>query len=1191
MQVHLDRADLLEGQKSGDGLKQACVSTGAREKIEKTQATEKWSKSENTTDNFSVYKKPEEEKGGGTIEDVMEQAGNMDAAQMKKKMVVASDATTATDCRQVEEEGFSLDNTDVQTIVTVVDKIKMQLAKAGVDISGFGDSLSVKQLEEIAGGAAQAQQLAGKIERLSDVPLTADNIRELKEAFWQAGQLHPMEDGAVRYMLEHSLEPTIANLYQAQYSAGSAVYQSVDLSAGFSEADFSNMEEQISHIIIQSGRQDTKAAMEDSKWLMQNRIALTPENLNAYQQLKELELPVEKEDCIEKLLFGMAEGRRPLDTPLLDGCFWKQQAAQTVDDLLHKVTDEGLAFVINKDEPVTLENLLHAHHTIQMGAASEQEVEEARKLVSDAIAMNVGEAVTTQGVGNAGDAGTAQGAANTGETVTAQGVANAGDAGIAQGVANTAETVTAQGVATAGEAVTAQGVATAGDAGVAQGVANTAETVTAQEATNTAGDNLSFSDGEWGGDAKAMRRQVAFITARKQLEEARITMTTQAAFEMLKNGIKIDIVPMEKLIEQLKGIEKGYYRSLLTQGGYEATQAEIDLFSQATGKIEELKGMPAYAIGAKNMEVRTISQLHQEGSQMQQSFQQANERYETMQTEVRKDLGDSIQKAFRNIDEILESIGRQATPENERAARILAYNRMEITPENITRMKALDQQVQMAFQNMTPGVVREFIGRGINPLDMDIAQLNRQARQIQSELTDAPIEKYSEYLYQLERNQSISQKERDAYIGIYRLINQVVDTDGAAVGALAQHGTELTMRNLLTEVRSMRHGRVDASIDDEFGELKSGGYKDSIISQIENGYQSGCMKQAFDALNPGRLQAVMQNEDWQELSPEQFLQQLTKAEEELPKEQKTERMQEEYSRQKLNDLEECAHYSKEVYETMERYDIPNTVLNAMALERQLMDRNDAYRRFFQLQPKKNAKTGSPDEFFSENGDGDVEVDFDAVRQELLARFSEDIKKPKELAKAMEELAECAEKCTSTMILENDVTYLDIRSLKLMNAQMSVNANMAKSECFSMPVVIDGEVTNVTLKVVRGEKEKGLVNITLQTDSLGKIAAELRAKENGISGYVVADSQRTTELLQFKSDSFIKELQIDDMPEPSIHFLTSAGLDINDFSANSGKSKEPKNEAQREVQTKTLYGMAEGFIRALKMIDKFNMEEI
>ena len=62
-------------------------------------------------------------------------------------------------------------------------------------------------------------------------------------------------------------------------------------------------------------------------------------------------------------------------------------------------------------------------------------------------------------------------------------------------------------------------------------------------------------------------------------------------------------------------------------------------------------------------------------------------------TAPRSDLGDSIRKAFSNVDDILTDMSLEKTSENQRTVRILAYNNMEITPENIEKVKEADRQV------------------------------------------------------------------------------------------------------------------------------------------------------------------------------------------------------------------------------------------------------------------------------------------------------------------------------------------------------------------------------------------------------------------------------------------------------------------------------------------------------------------
>ncbi len=1143
--IQIDGAGLLDGIGIGSGSKQESFDFGSVSAGNgKIHETERLSKGEKTAD--VTYQKPQQENKFGTAEDVMQQAEAMNTTQMKDKMVVASNTTTTTDCRKVEEEGFSLQQTDVRTIVTVTDKIKMELAKAGVDISYFGDGLSAEQLEAFAGNTAFAQQLSGRITQLqADIPLTEDNVTDCKRAMEEAKELRPLSEGALKYMLDNQLEPTIANLYKAQYS-GSAIY--VNQNAG--QVDVSGLEAQIARVINQSGRKEQEQAFADSQWMIQNKIPLTADNLNYLGELKAMSFPQSTEKLLDQMIMAVAQGKRPQDAVLLETHTLEEQARKAMD-VLSWVTDEDLAYVVSKGEPVTIQNLEQAHNQNLAGISEQEKKEIAQLLQSTAEAEKNAEAAAKAEMTQAADVGK-------------------GSAGIAS---------SAQDILTAGGI---QAVAGADAEQIAaDGIQTDAESDSVQEDLKARGSQEAAAAVLLRGKAGQFTSlQIELIAARRQLEEIRMSMTIESSYRMLKYGISLDTTPMEELIRNLREVENNFYKNLLKEGGVEATQSNVTLFAQTTAKLEELKEMPAYALGARNMQVVTLEELHQEGSAMQQNFQQANERYETMQTEIRKDLGDSIEKAFQNVDDILEDIGQEISPANERAVRILAYNRIEITPENIARMKAADQQVQTAFHNLSPSVVREFISRGMNPLDMDIQELNQQAEQMKEELhLDAPEEKYSEYLFKLEQNHNITQEERNSYIGIYRLMNHIVQSDGAAVGALVEQGAEITMRNLLAAVRTQKHGNLDITVDNSFGELESGGYVDSITDQIESGYQNQCVRQAFDTISPERLRAVTTDTGWEDLTPEQFLQQLQEAPDDAA-------AQEAYDRQQLKDMETCAKSPKEVYQVLEQYGIANTMLNVMAVSELLHDRNIAFRRLFGTgNGRKPDSSISPDEYITKHEDGSAEVDFEAMKEELLRRFGEDVKKPTELAKAVAELADCAEKCMSTMILEPDMTSLDIRGLKLMNAQISIGAKMASSECFSMPIVVDGEVTNVTMKIVRHKDQKGLVNLTLDSARYGKIAAELRAKKKGYSGYLTADSRQTTDLFRAKEDEIAKALQEVEEGPLDMSFVMANDLDLDRFAQKSGVSEEPESEEQREVQTKTLYGMAEALIRVIRHLEK------
>lgn len=60
------------------------------------------------------------------------------------------------------------------------------------------------------------------------------------------------------------------------------------------------------------------------------------------------------------------------------------------------------------------------------------------------------------------------------------------------------------------------------------------------------------------------------------------------------------------------------------------------------------------------------------------------------------------------------------TEENRRAVRILAYNEMELTEENIREVRKTDMAVQRMFRAMKPATVFEMIKEGHNPLDLTV---------------------------------------------------------------------------------------------------------------------------------------------------------------------------------------------------------------------------------------------------------------------------------------------------------------------------------------------------------------------------------------------------------------------------------------------------------------------------------------
>ena len=164
------------------------------------------------------------------------------------------------------------------------------------------------------------------------------------------------------------------------------------------------------------------------------------------------------------------------------------------------------------------------------------------------------------------------------------------------------------------------------------------------------------------------------ISARRLLEETRLALTVEASTRLLKKGIKLDTTNLQNLVEELKQAEKEVYAPFLMDEKMEDVPSDkvkayddeltlkLDLFKQTTLALEDIKSAPIeiFSDVVNNADVK-LSELADSARAHKAYYDRANKSYETMMTEPRRDLGDSIKKAFRNVDDILEDLEVEET--------------------------------------------------------------------------------------------------------------------------------------------------------------------------------------------------------------------------------------------------------------------------------------------------------------------------------------------------------------------------------------------------------------------------------------------------------------------------------------------------------------------------------------------------
>ncbi len=701
---------------------------------------------------------------------------------------------------------------------------------------------------------------------------------------------------------------------------------------------------------------------------------------------------------------------------------------------------------------------------------------------------------------------------------------------------------------------------------------------------NEPGDAMLLSDYSLMGKAKDLyakqMKELDAITSTRQMQEARLLMSVEANYSLLKKGIAIDTMSIEETVDALKSLEEEYVKQMLSVDDPKQTEANVAIYQDYREAQETLGSAPAaFLAQIPAVEEMTLRQVSAEAGKASAAFESAESRYETVWTEPRKDLGDSIHKAFANVDDILQDQGMELTEENRRAVRILAYNEMDLTGENIQKVRQSDVAVQKMFRAMKPASVMEMIRQGHNPLDLTVKDLTDLAEGLLEQgesKTGQDSDEYAKFLWKLEQTGDISQEERDSYIGIYRMIYQVEAGDGAAIGALMMQGKDVTLRNLMTAVRSTKHSGQEYAIDDSFGQVDSFDRTAlSIIEQAEMAFQANCLYEAKDTMTPVKMKQFESKDAYMDLTPEQFKSQLDILESMrlapqealsgqdaayVKEEEAVEEMAREQTRQ---EVAEALKSEEAVYQMLDKYDLPQTPAFLSSISEMLRDRNSVYRNL--------------QRFASGNSQDASAKQISDLIEDLIKEYGEACKTPKEMADAQHKLEETAEKVMKNMLVEKDVTSIDVRGMKLVMTQIQALGKMGEqSETYNIPILVEDKLGNLSLKIVRGSEEKGLVDVALNMDESGAVSASFRYENGQISGDVAFEKEDIAGLFSEHMPYLANAMRQETGLPVSFAYATDAGTNVDDFyekeDADFAVTKE-----QDAVSTKVLYGIARSFI--------------
>lgn len=675
-------------------------------------------------------------------------------------------------------------------------------------------------------------------------------------------------------------------------------------------------------------------------------------------------------------------------------------------------------------------------------------------------------------------------------------------------------------------------------------------------------------------------RSIEEVKVYRQLEELRLKLTYEAGSKLLKSGIQVETESLSNLVNELKEREDLYYKGLLQDGGSIVSDDNVQLLRNTLNQVSIIRTLPSATLSMvlKNHLPKTMDSILQEGSKLKQEWKDASSSYETMMTEPRKDLGDSIEKAFRNVDDILKDLGLDVNKENQKAVRSLAYNAMELSPENIIQMKAFEKNVSYMMKELHPDTTVQLIRNGINPSNMPIDELNQYIDSINQDIGVTTEEKYSKFLWNLEREQNITSSEKEAYIGLYRLLHNVDKTDGAALGALVKSGKEITLNNLLEAVRTRKLGGIESIVDDSIGLTSELNRKNkSIMEQVEAGfhkdetsYNRHMVKESLDQLSNKATYSMDHDILSGDLSLEELNHRLS-----LVGSEDTEK---DYYLEKQLQMKEIVSNNKLEYgELLKEFELEPTIQNIKNILDYHSRNNTVFHKYKKLQTESKYEV----EMEKDNSKNTL-VNLGEVSDTLVEAFTD----ASTIEHAYEQLEDSMNNFLKSNLAEGRIDYSRLSLAREIVSGFRFASSASNGKRYQIPLQVGDSITNIQVTLKQGQDDSGKVDMKIDSEALGKLGIHISVRNGNINGMIQVESRYTEDIINSSMERITDALSSTELKISNLSVVLNPKVtnNIKHLKSNT-MSKDIKDiKGKEEVSTNTLYDISKTLLLMVKEIE-------
>ena len=200
-----------------------------------------------------------------------------------------------------------------------------------------------------------------------NIPVSDEAKDRIKEALNLSESIQNIEKKDILYLIGKNLPPTIENIYKARYSS-----KNNEANNKLSDADWDELIPKEIDFLNKVGIQLSNDTLDKARWLVENNLSLSKENINYITGLEKLARNYDKGMILERIFKGMGKGILPGDVPLLDENIEDKDVNRLLEDI-HSINDEDIINSVKDRQEINIKNLVNSKEAEELDVEQEYE--------------------------------------------------------------------------------------------------------------------------------------------------------------------------------------------------------------------------------------------------------------------------------------------------------------------------------------------------------------------------------------------------------------------------------------------------------------------------------------------------------------------------------------------------------------------------------------------------------------------------------------------------------------------------------------------------------------------------------------------------------------------------------------------------------------------------------------------------